>query len=172
MDFSDPMVLANAMIFHDSLYQQMNNTTPSTFTPNPNFYSSPVYQGPRFDRCGVYYDGVSSEYSFPSPIEDSINNPITYENIHTQKIYMKMVMGRWKNHMLLVSIFLNSPQIEQIPMIKMLIKERIEEFREENDEVVIVISGKRNKDFETKFLKHLKYPYKIQDNKIVINCPK
>ena len=100
MDLTDPMVLANAMIFHDTLSHQMNNTIPSTFTPNPNFYSSPVYQGPRFDRYGVYYDGVASEYAFPTPIEDSINNPITFEDIHTQKIYMKMVMGRWEDILL------------------------------------------------------------------------
>lgn len=171
MDFSDPMFLANAMIFHDILSHQMNNTIPSTFTPNPNFYSSPVYQGPRFDRYGVYYDGVANEYAFPTPIEDSINNPMTFEDIHTQKIYMKMVMGRWED-ILLVSIFLNSPKIEQIPMIKMFIKERIEEFKEENDEVVIVVSGKRDKKFDERFLEHLKYSYKILDNKIVINCPK
>lgn len=171
MNFSDPMFLANAMIFHDTLSHQMNNTTPSTFTPNPNFYSSPVYQGSRFDRYGVYYDGVASEYAFPTPIKDSINNPITFEDVHTQKIYMKMVMGRWED-ILLVSIFLNSPKIEQIPMIKMFIKERIEEFKEENDEGVIVISGKRDKKFDERFLEHLKYSYKILDNKIVINCPK
>lgn len=167
MDFSDPMVLANAMIFHDTLSHQMNNTIPSTFTPNPNFYSSPVYQGPRFDRYGVYYDGVVSEYAFPTPIEDSINNPITFEDIHTQKIYMKMVMGRWED-ILLVSIFLNSPKIEQIPMIKMFIKERIEEFKEENDEVVIVISGKRDKKFDEIFLGNINGMYHKIEDKVVI----
>ena len=167
MDFSDPMFLANAMIFHDTLSHQMNNTIPSTFTPNPNFYSSPVYQGPRFDRYGVYYDGVASEYAFPTPIEDSINNPMTFVDIHTQKIYMKMVMGRWED-ILLVSIFLNSPKIEQIPMTKMFIKERIEEFKEENDEVVIVISGKRSKEFDETFLGNINGMYHKIEDKVVI----
>lgn len=167
MDLTDPMVLANAMIFHDTLSHQMNNTIPSTFTPNPNFYSSPVYQGPRFDRYGVYYDGVASEYAFPTPIEDSINNPITFEDIHTQKIYMKMVMGRWED-ILLVSIFFNSPKIEQIPMIKMFIKERIEEFKEEDDEVVIVVSGKRDKKFDEIFLGNINGMYHKIEDKVVI----
>ena len=167
MDLTDPMVLANAMIFHDTLSHQMNNTIPSTFTPNPNFYSSPVYQGPRFDRYGVYYDGVASEYAFPTPIEDSINNPITFEDIHTQKIYMKMVMGRWED-ILLVSIFFNSPKIEQIPMIKMFIKERIEEFKEEDDVVVIVVSGKRDKKFDEIFLGNINGMYHKIEDKVVI----
>lgn len=167
MDLTDPMVLANAMIFHDTLSHQMNNTIPSTFTPNPNFYSSPVYQGPQFDRYGVYYDGVASEYAFPTPIEDSINNPITFEDIHTQKIYMKMVMGRWED-ILLVSIFFNSPKIEQIPMIKMFIKERIEEFKEEDDEVVIVVSGKRDKKFDEIFLGNINGMYHKIEDKVVI----
>ena len=92
---------------------------------------------------------------------------MTFEDIHTQKIYMKMVMGRWED-ILLVSIFLNSPKIEQIPMIKMFIKERIEEFKEENDEVVIVISGKRSKEFDERFLGNINGMYHKIEDKVVI----
>lgn len=162
MCFTDPMILANAMIFHDNMMQQMNNTL------WPNDYTLPsFYQGLKFDRQEIYYENVASEYTIPTPIKDFINNPIIMEDALYQREYMKMVMGRY-DEALLVSIFFQSPNISQIPQIKTIISERIKEFKQDNDEILLVISGQRDKQFDNSLLKSFHLPYKIIQNTIVM----
>lgn len=171
MDLSNPMVLANAMIFHDSINQQMNQAMLSSISQqsnNPSFY-----QGTRFDRDGVYYDGVSSEYSFGNTfhipikdLKDTLSNPITLETVDGRE-YMKMVMGRMKG-LLLVSIFFKSPKTSSIETIKMTIMERIRDFRKDEEDVVIVVDGERSEEFDEGLLKGLKVKYHKIENKIII----
>ena len=50
----------------------------------------------------------------------------------------------------------------------MFIKERIEEFKEEDDVVVIVVSGKRDKKFDEIFLGNINGMYHKIEDKVVI----
>lgn len=162
MDFSDPMVLANAMIFHDSISSQLHMNKPTQILSHHQ-----LYLGPRFDKNGVYYDNVASEHTFQPPIQDFINSPITLETINGT-VYMKMVMGKLEDTILLVSIFFDSPKISQIPIIKMTIMQRIKEFKEEEDEVIIVISGKRSKEFDNELVTHSKLLSIKNGNKLIL----
>lgn len=183
MDLTEPMVLANAMIFHDSINQQMNQTMLSSLSQSSSYPS--FYQGTRFDRDGVYYDGVSSEYAIPFgdsfpfrdsfhiPIQDfndTLSNPITLETVDGRE-YMKMVMGRMKG-LLLVSIFFKSPKTSSIETVKMTIMERIRGFRKDEEDIVIVVDGERSEEFDEGLLKGLKAKYQITENKIIIRIDK
>lgn len=177
MDLTDPMVLANAMIFHDTMTNQMNQTMLSNSYQSSTYPS--FYQGTRFDRDGLYYDGVCSEYSFSvgdsfhipiKDFKDTLSNPITLESVDGRE-YMKMVMGRMKG-LLLVSIFFKSPKTSSIETIKMTIMERIREFRKNEEDVVIVVDGERSEEFDEGLLKGLKAKYQITENKIIIRIDK
>ena len=167
MDLTDPMVLANAMIFHDAMNQQMTQTIQSTLS-QPSSYPS-FCQGTRFDRNGVYYDGVCTDYIFSIPIKDfkdMLSNPITLETTEGRE-YMKMVMGRMKG-LLLVSIFFQSPKVSSMETIKMTIMERVREFKKDEEDVVIVVDGKRSEEFNEGFLKQLSCKYQKIHSKIII----
>ena len=183
MDLTEPMVLANAMIFHDTMTNQMNQTMLSNSYQSSTYPS--FYQGRRFDRDGLYYDGVCSEYSFSvgdsftfgdsfhipiKDFKDTLSNPITLESVDGRE-YMKMVMGRMKG-LLLVSIFFKSPKTSSIDTIKMTIMERIRGFRKDEEDIVIVVDGERSEEFDEGLLKGLKAKYQITENKIIIRIDK
>lgn len=88
-NFTDPTVLSNAIIFHDSVSNQIRGTEYS----ERSFYTLPSYPSPtasKSPRCGGY--NITSEYIIPLPVEDTFNTPYTIKDIISGREYVKMVM--------------------------------------------------------------------------------
>lgn len=160
-NFTDPMVLSNAMIFHDSL-------TTNQFEGKSS-YIPPIYPSfPASEYSRGSYN-AAFEYKMPCPIEDSLNSPIIIEDIINNRKYLEMVLGLLEDN-LIVSVSLNNPRLSELETIFMFIKGRISDFKEKYNacEAIIVISGKMSKEFYEKLKGAISLPFTEIDNKLII----
>ena len=163
-DLCNPMVLSNAMIFHNSIENQINT-----------YYNNDCYNSPAF----YYYENDEIirkksevlEYQRPIPIKDTLNTPLTIENILTGKEYVKIVMGLMESDKtLIVSVLLENPSQSEIAKINLFIDEQIQDVKITNSDihkVITVFSGHYSSQIEQIILRCKKNCMK-HENKIVI----
>lgn len=155
MDFSNPMVLANAMMFHDTMMTQMSQ--PVTSYPSSASYSPPHYQ--LNGGNSIYPLGYNGRYySHIEPIEDSLKSPLTLEDLSSGNIYFKAVLGLSKdNSGLFVSALFNSPKVSQIPSIKAVLSDKImENINEEVSVIYIIMTGVFSDEVKNEFTRKIK----------------
>lgn len=163
-DLCNPMVLSTAMIFHNCIENQIN-------TYNNNCYNSPVLS---------YYDENDElarkktevlEYQRPTPIKDTLNTPLTIENVLTGKEYVKIVMGLMESdNALIVSVLLDNPSQSEIKKINLFINEQIQDVKITNPgihKVITVFSGCYSSQIKHLILR-CKKNCMMQGNKLII----
>ena len=124
MDLTQPMILANAMIFHNQFSQQMTqqlNSSTILYQPSFHHQNHPINVNP----CYYRENSIIVE-----PIKETINTPMILEDLISDKIIFKGVLGILKEkeeHFLIVSAFLNLPNSHQCRMIKKIIEDKIQQ---------------------------------------------
>lgn len=175
MDFSNPTVLANAIMFHDNMVNLQNHQNtynpPSTSLSSPYYIPPTTYNSPTsseyqsFSTCG----SAVSEYSYPEPIKDTLNTPYILEEAILGREYLRIVMGMLSDNILIVSVLLHHPKTTQLNNIILFVKERTHDFSDlQIKNIIYVISGKFSEDFKRQLIKKCKN-YEEVDNKIIIS---
>ena len=142
MDFTNPMILANAMIFHEQYLQMMNN--PIFYMPQTNNNTSSYIPSiiPSNLARNIY---TSHESQKILPIQDTLSDPILLEDSLTGETVFTGVMGIYEDDnekSLIVAIAIHHPGIYRMGIIKKMLQERLGEYIE-NDmkKVYMVVKG-------------------------------
>lgn len=156
MDFSNPMVLANAMIFHDTMMTQMSQSL-NSYPSSIDSYHPPHYQlnsenlvYPRVYN-GRYYSGIE-------PIENTLKSPLTLEDLSSGSIYFKAILGVSEDSSaLFVSTLFNSPKVSQIASIKAVLSDKIaENISVKIKTIYIVVTGVFSSEVKREFIRKVK----------------